>query len=85
MLSLYGDLPPICPPGSAYHYSNAGYVLLGVILAEVSGMTFADAMVTRVFAPAGMTASGYPALDEVHTDIAQNYLPPQIAGGSARR
>lgn len=84
LLAMFGDLPPICPPGSAYHYSNAGYVLLGVILAEVSGMTFADAMVTRVFAPAAMTKSGYPAVDEVHTDIAQNYLAPEVAGAPWR-
>jgi CubicO group peptidase (beta-lactamase class C family) len=84
LLPLFGDLPPVCEPGEAYHYSNAGYVLLGILLAEVSGMPFADAVVTRVFAPAGMTASGYPALDEVHADVAQNYLPPQVAGGPWR-
>jgi CubicO group peptidase (beta-lactamase class C family) len=83
LLSLFGDLPPICPPGT-FHYSNAGYVLLGIILAEVSGMPFADAIVTRVFAPAGMSASGYPALDEVHADVAQHYLPPLVPGGPWR-
>lgn len=84
LLPLFGDLPPVCEPGEAYHYSNAGYVLLGILLAEVSGMPFTDAVVTRVFAPAGMTASGYPALDEVHADVAQHYLPPQAADGPWR-
>lgn len=84
LLRIFGDLPPICPPGTAHHYSNAGYVLLGILLAEVSGMPFTDAVVTRVFAPAGMTASGYPALDEVHADVAQHYLPPQAADGPWR-
>ena len=84
LLPVFGDLPPVCPPGNAYHYSNAGYVLLGILLAEVSGMPFADAVVTRVFMPAGMTASGYPALDEVHADVAQNYLPPLVDGGPWR-
>jgi CubicO group peptidase (beta-lactamase class C family) len=84
LLPLFGDLPPVCAPGDTYHYSNAGYVLLGVILAEVSGMPFADAMVARVFEPAAMTSSGYPAVDEVHADIAQNYLPPMVAGGPWR-
>lgn len=28
LLPLFADLPPVCPPGTAYHYSNAGYVLL---------------------------------------------------------
>ena len=79
LLPLFADLPPNFPPGD-YHYSNAGYVLLGIMLAEVSGMPFADAITTRVFEPAGMTASGYPAFDEVYPDIATGYLPPLAPG-----
>lgn len=76
LLPLFADLPPNFPPGNAYHYSNAGYVLLGIILAEVSGLPFAEAVETRVMAPAGMTSSGYLAVDEVHPDVATGYLPP---------
>lgn len=84
LLPLFADLPPICPPGTAYHYSNAGYVLLGILLAEASGMPFADAVHTRVFAPAGMTDCGYFALDEAHPDIAQGHLRPVVPGGPWR-
>ncbi len=84
LLPLFSDLPPVCPPGTAYHYSNAGYVLAGLLLQEVSGMPFAEAVTTRVFGPAGMTASGYPAFDEVHPNIAQGYLPPLHPGGPWR-
>lgn len=84
LLPLFADLEPVCPPGTAYHYSNAGYVLLGILLAEVSGMPFAEAVETRVFAPAGMSASEYLALDEVHEDIAQGYLRPIRSGAPWR-
>src|SRR5690606_18987564 len=84
LLPLFADLAPVCPPGTAYHYSNAGYVLLGILLAEVAGMPFTEAVETRVFEPAGMTASGYLALDEVHRDVAQGYLAPLVAGGPWR-
>jgi CubicO group peptidase (beta-lactamase class C family) len=84
LLRLFGDLPPVCPPGTAHHYSNAGYVLLGILLAEVSGMPFGEAVRTRVLAPAGMTASGYLAMDEVHPDVATGYLPPAHPGGPWR-
>lgn len=84
LLPLFADLPPVCPPGSAYHYSNAGYVLLGLILQEVSGLPFPEAVTTRVLEPAGMTGSGYPAMDEVHPDLAQGYLPPLTEGGPWR-
>lgn len=76
LLPLFADLPPICPPGEAYHYSNAGYVLLGILLQEVTGLPFAEAVAARVLRPAGADSSGYFAADEVHPDVATNYLPP---------
>lgn len=78
------DRPPNFPPGHGYHYSNAGFVLLGMILAEVSGIPFAEAMTTRVFEPAGMSGAGYPALDEVYPDVATGYLAPAGPGGPWR-
>jgi CubicO group peptidase (beta-lactamase class C family) len=45
------------PAGSAYRYSNSGYVLLGIIVARVSGMSFPAFVHARIFAPLGMTAS----------------------------
>lgn len=84
LLPLFADLEPVCPPGTAYHYSNAGYVLLGILLAEVSQMPFAEAIHTRVFEPAGMMASGYFALDEVHEHVAHGYLRPSGPGAPWR-
>ena len=45
------------PPGMAYCYSNSGYVLLGMIVARASGMSFPEFLRTRIFAPLGMSAS----------------------------
>ena len=45
------------PPGVAYRYSNSGYVLLGIIVARVSGMPFPEFLRTQVFAPLGMKSS----------------------------
>lgn len=84
LLPLFADLPPVCPPGEAHHYSNAGYVLLGILLSHVSGLPFIEAVETRVLAPAGMLSSGYPALDEVCPDLAVNYLEPLAEGGPWR-
>ncbi len=84
LLPLFADLPPVCPPGQAYHYSNAGYLLLGLLVQEVSGLPFGEAVTRRVLRPAGMHASGYPALDEVHPDLAQGCLPPLAEGGPWR-
>ena len=41
-------------PGTAFRYSNGGYVLLGLIVQRVSGMDLADFMKRRIFQPLGM-------------------------------
>ncbi len=74
-LPLFGDLPPYTAPGGDFHYSNAGYVLLGLVVEDVSGLSFVDAVAEHVFRPAGMAASGFFRLDEPVPDVAVGYLP----------
>jgi CubicO group peptidase (beta-lactamase class C family) len=42
------------PPGSTYRYSNTGYVLLGLIVEQASGMSFPEFLQKNVFAPLKM-------------------------------
>jgi CubicO group peptidase (beta-lactamase class C family) len=41
-------------PGTAFRYSNGGYVLLGLIVQRASGMDLADFMKQRIFQPLSM-------------------------------
>jgi CubicO group peptidase (beta-lactamase class C family) len=45
------------PPGSSWAYSNSGYVVLGLIIAKVSGMPYRDFLQKRIFEPVGMAHS----------------------------
>jgi CubicO group peptidase (beta-lactamase class C family) len=45
----------VSAPGSAFHYSNANYLVLGRIVEVVSGESYGEYVRTHVFAPLGMT------------------------------
>ena len=47
------------PPGSCYEYSNIGYVALGAVASNVSGMDFGALMTKRVLEPLGLEDSFY--------------------------
>ena len=46
-------------PGSSFSYSNAGYELLGLLLARATDTTFENAMRQQVLAPLGMPKSTF--------------------------
>lgn len=46
-------------PGTRWSYSNSGYNLAAVIIARVSGMSFAEFSRTRLFQPLGLTHTSW--------------------------
>jgi CubicO group peptidase (beta-lactamase class C family) len=60
-------------PGTAWRYSNLGFLLLGVIVQNVSGMNYDDYVARLVYAPAGMTDSGCFSMDRPVPNVAIGY------------
>ena len=73
-LALIARQPRVGEPGKGWNYSNAGYLLLGRIIENVSHERYGDYVARHVFAPAGMQASGFDALDEVTPGLAVGYF-----------
>jgi CubicO group peptidase (beta-lactamase class C family) len=53
------DLPFHFSPGAGWRYSNAGYVLLAVIIQQVTGRSYEDAVRQTIFEPLQMRQSGF--------------------------
>jgi D-alanyl-D-alanine carboxypeptidase len=53
-VKLFGSRAPEFEPGSKWSYSNYGFVLLGVVIEKVSGMSYYDYVRKNIFAKAGM-------------------------------
>ncbi|MDD4489590.1 MAG: serine hydrolase [Paludibacter sp.] len=49
-------------PGSAHHYSNTGYSMLGKIIESVSNKTYQQFLMEEVVIPMGLTNSSFPSL-----------------------
>lgn len=54
LLPLFVNDPLASEPGAKWDYSNAGYVVLGLIIEKVSGQSYFDYVKEHVFRPAGM-------------------------------
>jgi CubicO group peptidase (beta-lactamase class C family) len=72
-LDLATSFEPTFTPGTDWAYSNIGMMLLGKVIAQMSGRSYYEAMSDLVFEPAGMKTAFFPHLDEVHLGCANGY------------
>jgi CubicO group peptidase (beta-lactamase class C family) len=68
------DLPLITEPGGMWSYCNSGYVVLGRLIEVVTGMTFEQAMTTRLLAPLGLTDTLFFPGDMVTHSLAVGHV-----------
>ncbi|WP_448955482.1 serine hydrolase domain-containing protein [Labrys neptuniae] len=63
------------PPGSVFHYSNLGYVLLGLVIRAVSGTPAPDLCQQRLLGPMGMTRT-LPRVQNRHRSLLAEGIVP---------
>ena len=62
VLAIAFKQPPYFPPGTAFHYDNTNYALLGLIAEEREhGKPLASILQDRLFGPLGMNDTALPA------------------------
>jgi CubicO group peptidase (beta-lactamase class C family) len=74
-LPLFAGDPLLFEPGAAWWYSNAGYIVLGLIVEAVSGTSYYEYVQTHVFDPAGLADTGFYDPDEAWgPELARGYM-----------
>ena len=79
-LRLYGERGLEFEPGSDWADSNYGFLLLGVVIEQVTGQSYYDYVQRHVYAPARMTRSGSLTENQAIPDLSTGYtVPPGAA------
>ncbi len=64
-------------PGETFHYNNAGFLILGLVIEQQSGQSFVDYVESDIFRQCGMNDSGYFSLDRLPENTAYGYIDEQ--------
>ncbi|MBX3010806.1 MAG: beta-lactamase family protein [Caldilineaceae bacterium] len=80
-LPQFAYKPANFPPGQGCRYCNCGYVLLGLLIEQASGLRYRDYVQQHIFAPVGMNHSAFLRKDEVHEQVAEGADPITDAAG----
>lgn len=73
-LQMITRLPPKFEPGARYGYSNAGYILLGLVIEAVSGVSYQEFVRGSIIVPYGLTHTGFYRMDKLPANTALGYL-----------
>jgi CubicO group peptidase (beta-lactamase class C family) len=54
LLETFQQLPPVFAPGTGWHYSSPGYVLLAHVVQRAANAPYRDVLTREIFGPLGM-------------------------------
>lgn len=74
LIELFWHKPLEFKPGSQFSYSNAGYMVLGVLLERIYKKPFETLLEERIFEPLSMKNSGYDNHSDVILNRASGYV-----------
>ncbi len=83
-LPLFVDAPLQFEPGTQFLYSNAGYVVLGLIIESVTGQSYYDYVMENVYEPSGMLNTDSYEKDKDVPNLAIGYTTQGYEGNQLR-
>lgn len=73
ILDTFGA-PSYCAPGTCYHYSNTGFILLGLVVEKVTGSTLGNELRRRWFVPLGLNGTYFQGDTPLPPSAAQGHI-----------
>ena len=64
LLAIAFKHQPYFAPGAGFHYSNTNFILLGLIVEQLTAKPLAEELQRRIFTPLGMHDTSLPALTD---------------------
>lgn len=82
--------PPYFEPGAGFHYSNTGFVLLGMVIEKATGSTLGAEFEGRFISPLGLAdtyfqADGPPVSDAAQGHLRRHGVPQEVSDGTDYR
>jgi len=78
LLPLFIVKPMMYPRGERFQYNNSGYVVLGLIMEQITGMEFDAYLKETIFIPCDMSNTGYYELDRLPAKCANTYIFDEV-------
>ena len=75
-IPILNALPEGSRPSQTARYCNAGYLVIALVIEAAAGAPYSTVMESEVFAACGMRESALLPFDELGTETAEGYLPP---------
>ena len=73
-LPMINELPPKFKPGERVGYSNAGFIILGLVIENISKMTYHQYINENIIAPLGLKHTGYYPMNNLPGNTALGYV-----------
>ncbi|WP_126654057.1 serine hydrolase [Chryseobacterium aureum] len=75
-LSFFKNEPLDFEPGSQFSYTNSGYIVLGMIIEKITGLSYENAVRKNILEPLKMTHTGfdYSALKSPYKTVPYSYI-----------
>lgn len=79
-LQMITPLPQKFEPGARFGYSNAGFIMLGLIIEAVSGIPYQQFVTDEIIRPLGLKHTGFYRMDSLPANTALGYTGDAASG-----